>query len=147
MMKTTNLKRKQGLFLCLVFSLILIGLGLQAPMAQADLPDRPTLEAPKKDNDDSKERSGAYIELQAPGFSGWSEVQWQDADGNWQVVEGWRGSLVDGTIRWWVDPKDFNTGPFRWVVFDQPGGTVRAVSEGFYLPQSAWDWVLVPISE
>ena len=145
-MKTIRVNRKYWLLLFMIFSLTLISLGLQAPAAQADLPDRPTLEAPKKDKDDSKERLGAYIELQAPGFSGWTEVQWQDSDGNWQLVEGWRGYLVDGQILWWVDPKDFNTGPFRWAIFDQPGGTMSAVSENFTLPQSAYDVVLVTVA-
>lgn len=43
-------------------------------------------------------------------------VQWLDGLGNWHDVEGWKGQ-VDGTdVVWYVDQKDFDTGPFRWIV-------------------------------
>jgi len=62
-------------------------------------------------------------------------VQWQDAAGNWHNVEGWqRGLGVGGFERWWVAAKDFNSGPFRWVVTQGPGGPELGVSQPFNLP-------------
>ena len=48
--------------------------------------------------------TGSHIELVAPGFQGeWSAVQWQDVNGDWHNVDGWRGTLDEwGTRRWWV---------------------------------------------
>jgi hypothetical protein len=63
---------------------------------------------------------------QHPGA--WSVVQWQDINGDWQDVDGWRGTLDgSGQRRWWVAAKDFGSGPFRWAVGE-------AVSAPFNLP-------------
>jgi hypothetical protein len=92
---------------------------------------------------------GAYIELQVqPGQAGlWTIVQWQDSSGGWHDVEGWRGSLeAGGYKRWWVAPKDFNTGPFQWVVYQKPDGLLLATSAPFTLPYQANVMKLVEVS-
>ncbi len=54
----------------------------------------------------------------------------------WHDVEGWRSVLGSGGYqRWTVEAKDFGTGPFRWVVYQSPGGSLIAASEPFTLPQ------------
>ena len=94
------------------------------------------------ENDDTSEDRGglliAFIELQANSGGTWSVVQWQDSAGNWHDVEGWRGALpTNGTQRWAVEAKDFNTGPFRWVVTDSQGGSALGMSDAFNLPAGA----------
>ncbi len=103
----------------LVIGLLVIGLGLTvAPaLAESGLPDRKPPTADDGGRDDSRPL-GTHIELVAPEHAGaWSVVQWQDVNGNWHDVEGWRGTLdSSGYICWWVAAKDFGTGPFRWVI-------------------------------
>ncbi len=90
-----------------------------------------------KDDRDSDTPVGAYIELHAPSFpvGVWTVVQWQDSAGGWHNVEGWQGSLqANGYRRWWVAAKDFDTGPFRWLVTAAPNREIRGKSESFKLP-------------
>ena len=54
-------------------------------------------------------------------------------------VEGWQGTFDDAqtggrTKQWWVAEKDFGTGPFRWLVYQEQGGPMLAASESFDLP-------------
>jgi len=87
---------------------------------------------------------GARIELRVRPVTAewtllWTAVEWQDAKGEWHAVEGWGGGLdetvaSDGKKTWWVYPRDFGRGPFRWLVMDKPEGRVLAVSEPFVLP-------------
>ena len=52
------------------------------------------------------------------------------------------------TIRW-VLKDDFGKGPFRWVVYGTRGGAMWGITDPFYLPTYAGDWVLsdaVPLS-
>ena len=108
--------------------------------AGSDLPDRNTPTATQESGDDDDDGPGtpvgAYIELhmQGPSAGVWSVVQWQDANGDWQNVEGWQGVVDNGYRRWWVAAKDFGKGPFRWVVFNSPGGLLIATSNPFNLP-------------
>ncbi len=118
----------------LIFSLVvMMWLGVAAPivLANGGLPDR---DRPSENHDGRGEPAGAAIELFAPDYPGaWSVVQWQDINGNWQDVDGWRGWLDEtGSRRWWVAAKDFGTGPFRWVVGQSAAPT--ATSEPFHLP-------------
>ncbi|GAB4451869.1 MAG: hypothetical protein Kow0031_34420 [Anaerolineae bacterium] len=103
------------------------------------LPDRntPTPASADRDRDRGGGPAGAHIELQADTLpaTGWSVVEWQDANGDWQLVEGWQATLTGAAIRWWVHPKDFGTGPFRWAILDAPGGKLIAASEPFTLPR------------
>lgn len=107
--------------------------------ALAQAPERPprpaaaveALEAPR----------GAHVRLDPAGLGRhgyWSVVQWLDARGDWHDVEGWRGHPdADGGKRWWVQSKDFGTGPFRWAVYVAEGGPEMAASAPFRLPAGA----------
>jgi hypothetical protein len=76
----------------------------------------------------------------------WGVVQWQDSSQGWHDVEGWRNTLDEnGYRRWWVDSKDFGTGPFRWAVSHAPDGAVLGVSESFSLPLTAGQVVPVRV--
>jgi len=119
---------------------ILFGLAWPTTMIKAG-PTLPPRELPSKnqpadsDDDDSKPLL-AHIELHAQnGPAGvWSVVQWQDSDGNWHDVEGWRGVLNNGYQRWAVEAKNFNTGPFRWQVRRGIEGEILGISDPFSLP-------------
>ena len=133
---------------CLIFSAGLVLMIWLTPTTYAggDLPDRATPtpvgggSAASDSNDgrdnDGGEPSGAYISLSA-SVGSWAVVEWQGSDGRWHPVEGWQGSLSNGSRQWWVAPKDFGTGPFRWVVQQGPDGTIVGMSEPFHLPQQA----------
>ena len=51
-----------------------------------------------------------------------------------------------GQVRWRVAPKDFNTGPFRWLVYDDETGEALGVSPPFTLPSSSNYLVTVEVS-
>lgn len=142
--------------LLLTISLILIGLLLirftvSVVQAGTDLPPRST-PVPTSDDDDDDGDSrplGAYLELQAanPPAEAWAVVQWQDSAGNWRDVEGWQGPIgTSGYQQWWVAAKDFNTGPFRWVVKQGAGGEVWGSSDSFNLPNGANERMRVAVS-
>lgn len=87
----------------------------------------------------------ARIILQADDYrGGWSAVQWQGNDGAWHDVESWQGRLETGVQSWRVLPKDFGTGPFRWIVSDGPDGKLLAHSAPFALPTGG-QILLVPV--
>ncbi len=91
--------------------------------------------------DSDSESVGAYIELQslpATMLEGWTVVQWQNEKSDWYDVEGWQGTPdPGGGKRWWVAPKNFGTGPFRWVVTQGKGGPSVGESDPFDLPSEA----------
>lgn len=92
---------------------------------------------------------GSYIELHVypPQAGLWTIVQWQDGLGDWHDIEGWQGMLDEGHKKvWWVAPKDFGTGPFRWMVYQGQRGKELAQSELFYLPSSAGETVKIEAS-
>jgi len=65
-----------------------------------------------------------------------TQMQWVDELGRWHNVDNWRGQLdTTGRISWLVYPKDFNTGPFRWVVYNRDG-SIRFESQPFHLPST-----------
>ena len=144
-----------GLMLILSAATVLFGFAWPALEIQADstLPPvdpptpTPTVSTPTEDRDDSDDvRPLGYIALQAVNGS-WSVVQWQDSAGNWHDVEGWRGSLGSGyTRRWAVEAKDFNTGPFRWLVLSGEGGQVIGTSEPFNLPAAGNETIYVIVN-
>ena len=130
-----------GIFLTLVPLSVLAG-----PPA---LPPRPPLPSGGDGGGDSDWQVGANIELRVPDApaDAWTVVQWQDIAGGWHDVEGWRSVLdSSGIKRWWVAPKDFGTGPFRWVVTGQPGGAQLAVSDLFALPAGLNQTVRIDLS-
>jgi len=123
--------------------------GWLAPAARA-LPPRPSPPLPplpdRPQGSTSDEQAtpprGATIELIVESGSPalWTIVQWQDGLGGWHNVEGWQGTLDDGTHKvWWVDAADLGKGPFRWLVELDDG--MLAVSEPFDLPAAAGESV------
>jgi hypothetical protein len=66
----------------------------------------------------------------------WTVVQWQDFQGDWHDVDGWRAPAKSGQhVRWWVAAKDAGTGPFRWFIYDRRKDQRHLwTSEPFYLP-------------
>lgn len=144
-----------GTILALTLITLLFGLTRPVLTTQAALPslNTPTPTSGASDGKDSKDSDHtspiAYIELyvQPAPAGAWSVVQWQDSAGNWHDVEGWRGSLADSGIqRWVVEAKDFNTGPFRWVVTQGPSGSVAGGSSAFNLPAGANETVQVRVT-
>ena len=119
--------------------LLLAGLLLLAALpttTSAQLPPRAT-PIPDESKGHHDEITGACIELQVWGAprGSWAVVQWQRDDGMWIDVDGWCSQLdYTGSVSWWVGPKDFGDGPFRWLVTDGDGGPQLAVSNPFMLP-------------
>ena len=125
--------------LFLIIGLVCLVFGVLAMPALADLPPRPTPVPEEETSDEPSRPVGAEIALSVvPAQSGlWSVVQWQDANGDWQTVEGWQGALDGGFKLWWVAQKDFGTGPFRWAVYQNAGGEFLGASDPFMLPSEA----------
>ncbi len=137
-----------------MFVAVVLVSGLLTPaVSQADLPDRdtptPASSGNAGDDGDSDDSSPllSYIELFASSApaGAWSVVQWQDPQGGWHDVEGWRGELGSGGYqRWTVEAKDFGTGPFHWQVRQSgPRGTLLSTTESFTLPAGANETVQV----
>jgi hypothetical protein len=81
-----------------------------------------------------------------PWYEVWTVVQWSDGKGGWFDVAGWQGSLDSvsqvetdwvGNKEWWVAAEDLGTGPFRWLIYQYPGGPLLEMSDPFYLPAIA----------
>lgn len=119
---------------------------MAAPLATPSLPPRPT---PRSTATPQAPPPGAYIELQvlSPPAGIWTQVQWQDSWGGWHDVEGWRGTLdtVDQKV-WWVAPRDFGTGPYRWAIFASQNGPSLGGSDPFDLPGAAEQRVRLSVS-
>lgn len=87
----------------------------------------------------------------------WTTIQWHDGQETWYDVAGWQGNLDAiaqgeagwvGTKEWWVGQENLGTGPFRWKIYEYPGGPLLVSSEPFYLPESAGTTlILQPILE
>ncbi|TEU10265.1 MAG: hypothetical protein E3J21_26870 [Anaerolineales bacterium] len=136
-------------FLILISALLLAS---PSPVTHAGpgLPPRETPTPTRQHDDDDDDRpAGAHIVLQVQSAPAgvWTVVQWQDSAIGWHDIKGWQGTL-DGGYRkvWWVAPKDFGTGPFRWLVYQGQGGKLLAQSELFYLPYSAGETVRIEVS-
>jgi hypothetical protein len=86
---------------------------------------------------DSPGDKGARIALSPePRHRWWTTVEWQDAFGDWHLVEGWRGEPnVGDDIVWWVAPHHLATGPYRWLIYQAKDGEQLGVTESFYLPR------------
>lgn len=135
----------------LLLAILFVFSHLAIPLTRAeltDLPTRPTDIATATPTPAvtavpvHSQEIGASIQLQVAGTNNhpgvnlfWTVVQWQDAHGGWHTVDGWQGTLDDGVHKtWWVAPKDFATGPFRWVVYEERDGDLLAASYSFQLP-------------
>ena len=121
----------------------------------ADLPPRqptatpaPTVAPTSAPTAPDKGIAGAHIDLTAPDAPpwAWAVVQWQDGNGAWHDVDGWRARLSDGYQEWWLDRNSYGAGPFRWCVLDSAMGPVLGASEPFYMPARSGEWVHVTLS-
>ncbi len=146
---------RKFIFIALTLSCVaalLASLWSSTPTAQAaPPPPRPTLTPTP--NIVRGQSTGSYIELRVPtdNINLWTVVQWQDPQGAWHDVETWRGILDEinqhkGDKLWWVYPRDFGTGPFRWLVYDRPNGQVLAASRSFNLPGASNQHVIVEVT-
>lgn len=128
---------------------LVVVLTVSAAARDRDLPPRPSTPTPAATHEQVSP-AGALITLHAwnAPADAWTVVQWQDALGGWHDVDGWRGHLDDrgGTEKiWWVAAGDFDTGPFRWLVLDKPGGELLGTSDSFYLPSHSGEVIAVDI--
>ena len=77
------------------------------------------------------------------------DVQWQDPAGGWHNIDNWLIPFDQSPLGYtvnWVDPADLGTGPFRWVMFDQPGGKMIGASDSFMFPSdSTWFWTTLTL--
>lgn len=75
-------------------------------------------------------------------------VQYLDANGAWQNVQGWQtvATINDkgiAVVQWGLSKASFGQGPMRWIVYGAQGGTVIGVSPVFRLPtDQGVDYVL-----
>lgn len=127
------------------------------PLPQAVPFDPPP---PQTEPAEGQAPAGAQIELRVAlpaGFSAaaaaqlWTAVQWQDSAGGWHAVEGWQGTpdrVTGGAAAklWWLPEGLFGRGPFRWAVFDAPGGRRLAASAPFDLPSQPGETALIEVT-
>jgi hypothetical protein len=132
---------------------LLIGLLPGTPSVTAAPPPRATLTPTPYSMPSAGNPFGSYIELRLPtdNINLWTVVQWQDSLGGWHDVETWRGILDEinrhkGDKLWWVYPRDYGKGPFRWQVYQSPGGALLATSSSFNLPAAANQRVIVEVT-
>lgn len=77
----------------------------------------------------------------------WLKVQWLDAEGTWQDVEGWQGTLdaIQQQEDWmgvkeiWLADAQLGTGPYRWQVYVKESDHLLTTSDPFYLPSKGGD--------
>jgi hypothetical protein len=151
-MDVHNRSTNGRLIVTMLVTCIMLTVSLLAvpPQKVKALPPRPTVPA-----GDVKPSAQAQIQLQVqfpgswpwqttPWQNLWTIVQWQDPQGIWHDVEGWKGTLdevkisdsgdVTGYKTWWVGGEHMGKGPFRWRVYQGEGGYLLATSESFDLP-------------
>jgi hypothetical protein len=91
----------------------------------------------------SPAQTSAWIVLQpatAKLYGMRAVVQWQDPSGKWHDVEGWQSTLDARELRWWVAPRDYGSGPFRWATTRD--GALQAASTAFMLPHGGGEVVV-----
>lgn len=139
-----------GIALIVILGLVLALTPLESGATPQPLPPRPTPVPSGGDDDDEDDPPvRAYVELQVSGAPAglWAVVQWEDSAGDWHEVEGWQGPLdADGRQHWWVEAKDFGTGPFRWAVIEGRDDQPSATSKSFNLPRKANETVRIEVS-
>jgi hypothetical protein len=120
------------------------------PTSSRALPPRRTPTAvPNQEEHADALPEGAFIQvsLAESGQGLWAGVQWQDVYGDWHDVQNWQGPLSQGGAqRWYVAPKDYGTGPFRWLVRSGQGGDILGTSVSFFLPGAAQQVLVVSVS-
>lgn len=80
----------------------------------------------------------------------WTVVQWQDGEGKWHTVDGWRGNLdmlskSEGWKYWFYGEDLLGKGPFRWQIYSADGDTLLATSDAFVIPDSASQPAIVDV--
>lgn len=140
--------RNQRILFATLAAIILIGV-LTAfswnheTVSGGELPPRPTTSPTAVPADPTAVPNlpitGAAIQLQLsePLPGAWTVVEWQNQQGAWFEVEGWRGHLDENgatSKTWWVYPANFGQGPFRWLLYSAEDGRQLAVSDSFELP-------------
>lgn len=129
--------------LLLLVAFLRIPSGLTSVHAAPNLPPRPTL-TPTPTPVSPAPNLARILLVAGSAYEGaWTVVQWQDKPGEWHDVENWQGEMRNGWIRWRVAPKDWNTGPFRWQVYDKADGTLLASTASFTLPTGPYGIVWV----
>lgn len=92
----------------------------------------------------------ARITMEIAGVSPttYAGVQYLDANGAWQNVEGWQSAVTINeygvaVAQWGVAAANLGEGSFRWVLYSAAGGSVIGVSPSFELPtQTGVDYVM-----
>jgi hypothetical protein len=161
-MRQTNVRLSIGIVVVWTALAVVVLPTLPRAEAQAEWPPRPETPTPTlpatpdpADPDGSTGAQGGKLALhiefssqwpweRAPWQDLWTVVQWQDPQGAWHDVVGWRGELdrvvlgdggrVVGRKVWWVQQRDAGKGPFRWLVYRGEGDLLLARSETFHLP-------------
>lgn len=128
------------LVLILVLACLLFVSGSAATQAQggsgsmatptSDLPPRPSprpqttvtptalggstspVDRPQKSDHERFVWPESVSEIRLLNMSAGSWIEWQDAQGDWHAVEGWRAA-DGGDIVWYVSPAHLGTGPYR----------------------------------
>lgn len=135
--------------LCLLTLLLIVVFALfpsgpNAVQAAPDLPPRPILTPTPVTPVIPAPNLARILLVAGSAYEGaWTVVQWQDKPGMWHDVEGWQGHAHNGWIRWRVAQKDWGTGPFRWLVYDEAGGTLLGSTANFILPTGPYGIVWV----
>jgi hypothetical protein len=101
----------------------------------------------------STSRGAIAVTAVNPPTTAWAGVQWLDPNGvQWHNIDSWFGALnqTDGRMAFWVDPSQFGTGPYRWVIYDKDpaqGGKLWGVSDPFMFPRTAQEWVWMKVTQ
>ncbi len=89
-----------------------------------------------------------------PPANAWTSVQWGDPSGTqWTNIDSWTaplGQAPDGRITHWIDPQNYGSAPYRWVVYagdPVQGGQVWGVSDPFYFPTANGQWVWSKVTQ
>jgi len=96
-------------------------------------------------------RGAIAVSASSAPATAWADVQWGDPNGTvWNNIASWLGPLsqTNGKMAFWVNPAQYGTGPYRWVIYTKDpaqGGTVWGVSDPFMFPRSSLDWVWMTV--
>lgn len=130
-----------ALYSCVPLALILLSAWIRPALA---LPPRPEPTAPSPPTVGGGIELRIYSTQSLDGENVQTLVQWQDGLGGWHDVDTWRGALDEiyadgGRKTWFVSEQHFDTGPFRWVIYqdlETSGQETLATSDPFDMPSS-----------